>query len=353
MPTRKARGSTMKLVLSAAFLSCAGARGFTVGAGGFSRAAAASPLSAPPLAGELFYATCALPQCDTLALALWTLANNSGAVQYDFPFDSFEDGYVADSVLVGGDVVVLSLQYDGQPQQGYLLSYNTTSSAIVGGFNASFCFGLFADPADEDRLLCLALEPTCDGGTQCSQLRHLSRSAQTDVLVAQFMPNAAPYTVSCFDAARGLIYSTFGGLDTIGPNVIAAIDKDTGAIVSNASFPISTAYLELEYDSVTDKVYAVVEDASDGAFFGIVEPSTGAATPVGSNRFNTSYWNQFNTISTIAPEIGVFFSTAFHYGQQQPPADPILHLIGNSLATGEIVYDSVITNPFCEILWLP
>ena len=28
-----------------------------------------------PLAGSLFYATCNLPQCDTLALALFQLAN--------------------------------------------------------------------------------------------------------------------------------------------------------------------------------------------------------------------------------------------------------------------------------------
>lgn len=306
------------------------------------------------LAGELFYATCALPQCDTLALALWSLANNTGSVMYDFPFDSFEDGYVADSVLVdGGEVVVLSLQYDQRPQQGYLLSFNLTSRTIVDAFNASFCFSLFADSADDDRLLCLALEPTCDGGSQCSQLRHLSRAEHTDVLISQFMPNAAPYTVSCFDTARGLIYSTFGGLETIGPNVIAAIDKDTGAVISNASFPITTAYIELEYDDVTDKVYAVVEDEQDGAFFGVVEPATGAASPIGpKSSFNTTYWNQFNTISTIAPEIGVFFSTAFHYGVPQPPSDPILHLIGNSLATGEIVYDEIVTNPFCEILWL-
>ena len=308
-----------------------------------------------PLAGELFYGTCALPACDTLSLALWDLANQTSTSMYDFPFDSFEDGYVADSALAPGGVVILSLQYDGQPQQGYLLSFNMSSRTIVSGFNASFCFALFVDPTDAaaDRLLCLALEPNCDGGTQCTQLRHISRSTQTDTLVSQFMSNAAPYTVSCLDTSRSLIYSTFGGLDTIGPNVIAAITLDTGVVVSNASFPISTAYIELEYDAVTDAVYAIVEDSQDGAFFGTVEPSTGVATPVGSNRFNTTFWNQFNTISTIAPEIGVFFSTAFHYEVQNPPSDPILHLIGNSLATGEIIYDAVIQNPFCEILWTP
>lgn len=317
--------------------------------------AALAPVQPAALAGELFYATCALPACETLALSLFDLANASSTNLFDFPLDSFEDGYVADSVLAPGGVVILSLQYDGRPQQGFLLSFNLTSRTILSGFNSSFCFALFLDPSDAtgDNLLCLALEPTCDGGSQCSQLRHISRAAQTDTLVSQFMPNAAPYTVSCLDTKRNLIYSTFGGLNTIGPNLIAAITIDTGVVVNNASFPISTAYIELEYDYVTDAVYAVVEDAQDGAFFGTVEPSTGVATPVGTNRFNTSYWNQFNTISTVAPEIGVFFSTAFHYGVPNPPSDPILHLVGNSLTTGEIVFDEVIQNPFCEILWTP
>ena len=62
---------------------------------------------------------------------------------------------------------------------------------------------------------------------------------------------------------------------------------------------------------------------------------------------------EFNTISTLSDELNVFFSTAFHYAVPSPPADPILHLIGNDLTTGELVYDAVVANPFCEILWLP
>lgn len=109
----------------------------------------------------------------------------------------------------------------------------------------------------------------------------------------------------------------------------------------------------VEYDEASDSVFAVVEDTR-GAFFGTVEPSTGAATPLSNaSFFNVTYWNQFNTISTIAPEIGMFFSTIFHYAVPQPPSDPILHLVGNSLTSGEIVYDAIVQNPFCEILWLP
>ena len=312
------------------------------------------PAATAPLAGDLFYATCNLPQCSTLALALYNLANASGSIVYDFPFDEFEDGYVADSLLINGTELVLSLQYDGAPQQGFVASFDLASRTWLGGFNASFCFSLWLDPADSDRLLCLALEPNCDGGSQCTQLRHLSRANHTDTLVASFLPNFAPYTVSCLDTARGLIYSTFGPL-TSGHNVFAAIHPLTGAVVSIVTFPISTAYIELEYDAVTDRVYAVVEDATNGAFFGTVEPSTGAATPVSDKaRFNTTTWNQFNTISTVAPEIGVFFFTAFHYAiPGPPPSDPVLHLLGTSLATGEIVYDEIVANPFCEILWLP
>jgi len=302
--------------------------------------------------GELIYATCNLPQCSTLEFASFNLSTQQRTDLFDFPFDSFEDGYVADSLIIGGQLLVMSLQYDAQPSQGYLVTFNLTSGQLVDGFNSSQCFSVYSNPADPDQLYCLALEAACDGGQQCTELRHISRSARTDTLIASFLPNFAPYTVSCFDSKRALIYSTFGPL-TSGTNVIAAINPQTGVVEQSVVFPSSTAYIELEYDGVSDTVYAVVEDTR-GAFFGTVEPSTGVATPVSNaSFFNTTYWNQFNTISTIAPELGVFFSTAFHYGVPQPPSDPILHLVGNSLATGAIVYDAVVQNPFCEILWLP
>lgn len=62
---------------------------------------------------------------------------------------------------------------------------------------------------------------------------------------------------------------------------------------------------------------------------------------------------EFNTISTLSEELGVFFSTAFHYAVPSPPSDPILHLIANDLTTGELVFDAEVLNPFCEILFLP
>jgi hypothetical protein len=281
---------------------------------------------------------------------MWSLDNNTGTVVYDFPVGSFEDGYVAD-VLRDGTEVILSLQYDSRPDQGELVTFDTATNSIVSSFNATQCFNAWLDPADSDTIICLALQAACDGGSQCSELRHISRSQKTDTLITSFLPNMAPYTVSCLDLNRSLIYSLFGGL-TSNDNVFASIDPHTGALTSNVSFPISTAYIELEYDVVTDKVYAVVQE-EDGTYFASVEPSTGAYTPVGP-AFNRTYWNQFNTISTIAPEIGTFFSTCFHYDVPgPPPSDPILHLIGNDIATGAIVYDEVVQNPFCEILWFP
>lgn len=307
------------------------------------------------LAGDLFYATCNLPECSTLALALYSLTDENSTILFDFPFDEFEDGYVADDLMVPNSTeIIMSLQYDSDPSQGYLLSYDIATNKIISGFNSTMCFNMWLLPNNTDTVVCLAVEPNCDGGTQCSEIHHISRSKKTDTLVSSFLPNYAPYTVSTYDTKRNIIYSTFGPL-TSGGNVLAAINPYTGKLISQVSFPISTAYIELEYDSVTDKTYAVVEDSTQGAFFGTVEPSTGVPTPLGPKAFfNLTYWNQFNTISTIAPEIGVFFSTAFHYLVPPPnPADPVLHLIGNSLTTGEIVFDSVIQNPFCEILWLP
>ena len=71
-----------------------------------------------PLAGELFYGTCALPACDTLSLALWDLANQTSTDLHDFPFDSFEDGYVADSALApGGGQAFVVLVEDNAPAE--------------------------------------------------------------------------------------------------------------------------------------------------------------------------------------------------------------------------------------------
>ena len=306
------------------------------------------------LAGEIFFATCNLPQCSTLEFSLFHLANASTEKLYDFPLDDFEDGYVADSIL-DGDELIISLQYDAKPGQGYLLSFDIAKRTVVGGYNCSQCFSMWLDPTDatRDTILCLALEAKCDGGSQCTELRHISRSAKTDRLISSFLPDFAPYTVSCLDTKRGVIYSAFGPL-TSGKNVLAAIDPKTGKVLAQPVFPVSTAYIELEFDTVTDKIYGVVEDAQDGAFVGTIDAQSGLATPLPKGALNTTTWNQFNTISTIAPEIGTIFFTAFHYANPgPPPSDPILHLVGASLTTGEINYDQVVHNPFCEILWLP
>jgi hypothetical protein len=328
--------------------------------------AAAGRAAAPPslaglsgLSGELLFGTCNLPTCDTLAFAALNLTDGSEATLFDFPLDSFEDGYVASNLLVGGDMVI-SLQYDGAPSQGFLATFDIAARRLTGGFNASFCFGLWRDPADAsgDALLCMALEPSCDGGAQCSQLRRLSRGARTDTLLYSFAPNYAPYTVDTLDAARGLIYSLFGPLDGAGGDVMFAVNAS--GVVAQVPVRHSLSFLELEYDARSGAVFAVVEDAAPGAprgaYLATVDPATGAAAPVGGvpNVMNNTYWNQWNTISTIAPEIGAFFSTAFHYDMPgPPPSDPILHLVGNSLVDGSIIYDEVVANPFCEILWLP
>lgn len=63
----------------------------------------------------------------------------------------------------------------------------------------------------------------------------------------------------------------------------------------------------------------MVED-SGRVYAGTVDPATAVGLPLGPNSyFNASFppatggfYNQFNTISTLSDELGVFFSTAFH-----------------------------------------
>ena len=356
-----------------------------------------------PLAGHLFYGTCDLPSCDTLEFASLDLATQAKTDLFDFPLDSFEDAYVADDVLIGNEVTI-SLNWDKDPAWGYLAVFDLTTNKLVSGRNSSSCFALWENPAEPaTSLLCLnlvAAQPACPPGTtsQCTKLLAIDRATGKETLIASMMPNYAPFTVETLDVKNGLIYATFELLDGGLPQLVT-INARTGAVQHTASFQPTLAFIELEWSAKTGKVYAVVQDTDAAgkpvAYAGTVAPSTATPTPLGPKAyFNVSYppatggffnrafllssslpWllathsthththththahsltrAEFNTISTLSDELNVFFSTAFHYAVPSPPADPILHLIGNDLTTGELVYDAVVANPFCEILWLP
>jgi hypothetical protein len=89
------------------------------GAGAGSVAVGASA----PLRGELIYATCNLPSCTTLALALFELSNASSSVIFDFPYGAYEDGYVADSILDAADPHRLTRFPEGSRRHGGLLTW--------------------------------------------------------------------------------------------------------------------------------------------------------------------------------------------------------------------------------------
>jgi len=321
------------------------------------------------LTGSLFYATCDLPSCDTLEFATLDLATGAKTDLFDFPLDSFEDAYVADDVVIGSEVTI-SLNYDSDPSWGYLLVFDLSTRKIVRGRNSSSCFALWENPAEpQTSLLCLNLVPkgpSCPPGTttQCTLLKSIDRGTGAEHTIAGLLPDYAPFTVEALDTATGLIYAAFELLSGGNPELVS-IDARTGKIVNTATFRYSLAFIELEYSSRTGGLYAVVQDTGTPgkplAYAGKVNPITAVPTPLGPRSyFNVSfppatggYFNQFNTISTLSDELGVFFSTAFHYAVPSPPSDPILHLLGNSLVDGELVYDEVVANPFCEILWLP
>lgn len=323
-----------------------------------------------PLKGSLFYGTCNLPACDTLEFASYNLATGASTDLFVFPLDSYDDGYVADDALFE-DSVVISLQYDSAPDVGLLVTFNLTSNMLVSSRNSTPCFGLWPDvDSPATTLLCLALVSSvhaqCPPGTtsQCSQLLRIDRATGAETLLAAFLGDYAPFTVEALDVAAGLVYSTFELLAGGTPELVT-INARTGAVVRTVSFPVSLAFIELEMSAARGKVYAVVQDTSQpgvpSVYAGVVDPTTATATPLGpASYFNASfppatggYWNQFNSISTLSDELGVFFSTAFHYEVPAPPSDPVLFLLGNSLDDGSLVYSEVVRNPYCEILWLP
>ena len=332
--------------------------------------------NAQNLSGALFYATCDLPACDTLEFASLDLATDAKTDLFDFPLDSFEDAYVADDVLIGNSVTI-SLNWDKDPTWGYLATFDLATRKLVSGRNSSSCFALWENPAEpQASLLCLNLvaasDPGCPAGTtsQCTLLKAIDRASGAERLIAGLLANYAPFTVEALDPTAGLIYGMFELLNGGEPEIVT-INARTGAVEHSVSFRNSLAFIELEHSVRTGKLYAVVQDTDAAgkpiAYAGTVDPATAVATPLGPKAFfNVSFppaaggfFNQFNTISTLeeGKGAGVLFSTAFHYenpgGGGTPPSDPILHLIGNAMDTGELIYDALVANPLCEILWLP
>ena len=338
-------------------------------------ARAAALLPSPVLPGDLFYGTCNLPACSTLEFAAFNLSTQASTDLFDFPTDEFEDGYVADDVLIqsgGSTEVVISLQYDNATSRGYLATFDLARRALVGGVQSPFCFALYLDPAQPagstDSLLCLSLgaPAPCGATTQCTYVSRVSRTTGAVTQLSVIMPDYCPFTVDALDPVQGVIFSTFEECSGAGGPLIATIDARTGAVKSMAHFAYTLAFIEFEYRAKDGRIYAVVQDSSNAAqpvaYLGTVDPATATPTPLGpAAYYNVSFppatggfINQFNTISTISEDAGAFFFTAFHYAiPGPPPSDPILHLIGSDLTTGALVYDAVVANPFCEILWVP
>jgi len=345
------------------------------------------------VSGSLFYATCDLAAgCDTLEFASLDLATLAKTDLFDFPLDSYDDAFVADNVLIDGEVTI-SLNYDSDPDRGYLAVFDIATRKLVSGRNSSSCFALWQSPANPSALLCLNLvaKAFCPPGTdtQCTLLKSIDRASGAETLIAAIQPGMAPFTVEALDPATGMIYACFAPVNGGGDFVLVSLDAATGAVRHTAPFPYTTAFIELEYSPKTEKLYAVVQDSAGAqplVFAGTVDPATAQGTPLGpKSYFNASFppatggfFNQFNTISTLSDEQGVFFSTAFHYENQgPPPSDPVLcvrtrsalsfplftspppffslppplpprcrHLIANSLVDGELVYDAIVPNPF-------
>ena len=274
-------------------------------------AAASSPaaplLDAGSLTGALFYGTCNLPACSTLEFASWGLANGTRTDLFDFPLDSFEDGYVADNALFE-DTVVISLQSDASPDTGALVTFNLTTNSLISSLKTTPCFALWPHPdAPASALLCLALvgakDARCPAGTtdQCTLLLRVDRGSGAETLVAGLLAGYAPFTVECLDTAKGAIYSTFELLNGGLPQMVA-IDARSGAVLRTVPFPVALAFLELEYSVARGRVFAVVEDSTGAkpvAYAGAVDVVAATATPLGPNSFfNVSY----------PPAVGGFFN---------------------------------------------
>jgi hypothetical protein len=161
---------------------------------------APASLGSAPLSGSLVYATFQ-PDTYDLEIALYDLATGNSSSVLTYNVAEYEDGYVADSLYLpwSGEYIV-SLQYDDDETQGFLLTVDVANGRVVAGVNTSFCYGIFLDPSDatNSTLTCLTLNAKCDGGTQCGELHSINRLTGADKQLSSFLPNYAPYTVDTY-----------------------------------------------------------------------------------------------------------------------------------------------------------
>ena len=324
----------------------------TAAASGASGASGAGPAAT----GRLAYLTCDYPACETVVLSSLDLATNASAPLWSLPAGSLDDEYGGNALLAdGGATLLLSLQYDVAPGQGALVAFDLAARRPRGpALNVSSCVVLLLDPSDATgaRLLCLRIVQGGPDG-EVTQLRHIDRRTGADALVAPLFPQHATFGEGV--VSRGVLYVPMAPLSGSGAFFIAAIDPESGAVLStNATFAYDFFMVGLVSDAPAPgdgTALSVVRTADANGqntrgFLARVDLAAATATQIGPD-LNLTKWTQLNALDALDAAGGVLYLTAFDGSEGND-----LHLLGLSTGSGAIVYDLVVRNPFTDVVFL-
>jgi hypothetical protein len=329
---------------------------------------------------------------------------------YDFSSAEFESGFWVESSLMVGDTWVSNVQYDGNQTQGYLVQFNVVTKTMAPGLNATYCWAMFLDAADatNNTLLCVAddamqateaaelypagfvPQPPADAAAAAQatdavwaahvasarsaraqrrarrraagpplapdlirivSVYRINRATGAQSRVGAFPPGYEEDIDVAYDSARQLIVASLQNAKT-NADVILTFNVTAGKVDGvPVPVPYTTLTYAYEFNAAAGNLVAVAStyNASKSAwntFFGTLDASTAALTPVGPLNGTFAAWEQFNDIDVMVPSLGTFFFTAF---AMPAPDQPVLYLLGVETDTGAVGYSAVVRNPFIDI----
>jgi len=329
------------------------------------------------LSGYLTYLTFALGTFDVQLGAL-DLATNQTQALYTFPSEIYESAYWVESSLITGSTWISNVQYVENETQGALLEYDFKTKALITT-NATYCWAVFVDVRDPtgNTLLCVADNAVNSRARRGLTSRGLSHSSQKKAmptnrgarqvrvvtidrltgktaLVGAFPEGLEEDLGITYDTRRNVIWAMLMTID-LRTVQLWGFDVASGKPLPNpAVIPRDHLYYCFQYDSVTDMIVGVAStfDASRSAWntgFGSISTTDATFSPIGAVNGTFAVFRQFNDIDAIASAQGVFFLTCFDWVLP----DTTLYVVGVHIATGQLVAQIPVRNPFVDISFVP
>ena len=241
---------------------------------------------------------------------------------------------------------------DPTPQHGVTFGYDLARGVPLFHFNTSICWHLAVDPDDEHSLLCL--EERSANATDTNYVSRIDVRTGTSTAVGSFPSNLiVGMNDATFDAAARVFYALLAPPPPThaGPVQLmhlCGMDVRSGAVVSNVKLPAGFIIDNMDWDSSTGRINAIVRNISwggDGGTeavseteqYGALNATTGTFVAVGADQaYRKRNYTQINSAFTAAPR-RTYFGGMFKQDVSTRAAR--LFLVGTDADTGAIVYE--------------